>query len=93
MSHTPIARDFARERHLERWRGYGYLFGTVCIIVGSTIAVAAIVGPPMQERRAATQHYCGQFASQVVTGDLALDRYMATDCPLTTLAATERLDL
>ncbi|KAF0674886.1 hypothetical protein [Profundibacterium mesophilum] len=93
MSHTPIARDFARERQLERWRGYGYLFGTFCIIVGSTIAVAAIVGPPMQERRAAAQHYCGQIAAQVVTGDLALGHYMATDCPLTTLEAIEALDL
>lgn len=93
MSPTPIARDFARERQLERWKSHGYLFGTVCIIVGSTIAVAVIVGPPMQERRAAAQHYCGQLASQVNAGDLALDRYMGTDCPLTTLAAIEGLDL
>ncbi|MRU17079.1 hypothetical protein FDP25_16685 [Roseovarius sp. A21] len=93
MSHTPIVRDFARERQLERWKGYGYLFGTFCVIAGSTIAVAAIVGPPMQERRAAAQHYCGQLAAQVVTGDLTLKRYMVTDCPLTTLAATEGLDL
>lgn len=84
--------DFAREKQLERWKRYASLFGTVCIIIGSTVVIALIIGPPMQERRAAAQHYCGQLAAQVGAGDLALDRYMATDCPLTTLAAVEGLD-
>lgn len=93
MPHAPTAGDFAREKRLERWKRYAYLFGTVCIIIGSTAAIALIIGPPMQERRAAAQHYCGQLAAQTVAGDLALDRYMATDCPLTILTATEGLDL
>ena len=93
MSYTSTAADLERKTRQDRWRMSVSLVLNTCIIVGSIFILFEIVGSPMQERRAAERHYCGQLANEVVAENLALDRYMATSCPLSILAATEGLDL
>ena len=93
MNYTSTAADLERRTRQDRWRMSVSLTLNTCIIVGSIFILFKIVGSPIQERRAAERHYCDQLAEQVVAGDLALDRYMTTECPLAILAATEGLDL
>jgi len=52
-----------------------------------------LLGPKIIQASAAKNHYCMQFAEQVVAGDVSLDRYMATDCRMMTLAEVEGLTL
>lgn len=78
---------------LQHWKKYLSLALFTALIVAGTAVLSLSIDTTIGDKRAAERHYCGQLAEQVVAGGLPLDRYMTTECSLTSLAEVEGLDL